>query len=552
MDDCRFDDLTRALARGRSRRQVLAGLVGGMAAGLTALRGADVGARAARNQPAGSPCTRLTECASLHCVDGVCCDTACTGQCESCATGACSPVSGAPAGKRPACPGSGDCAATCDGTTRNACTFLGSETVCAEPACADGVQTAFTCAGNGTCHPTTTSCGLFVCGDEGACLTTCVSDEDCVGEAFCADGICAGDKGLGELCANDASCQSGLCVDGVCCDGVCGDCEACNLPSSEGTCTPVADGATCGADSSCCGGACCASGQECIDGACQVPACLPPASFCSTADQCCQDEPTVCEDVPRCGDSAEGRCCRPVGSSCIAFSCECCGFSDCIDGVCVETCSGFGFECFVDDHCCDDLVCRDNTCREASSICLALSEICTSADQCCQDAPTLCEVIPQSAINDPQCCRARGGACTNRFTDCCGSDECIDGVCVAGCFGVGIECFVADHCCGGHCLNGICRDEACLAPGNFCSTADECCQDERTFCEDVPRCGDIGEDRCCRPVGGSCTGNNCACCGAATCQDGMCVDACIDFGLECFLDDHCCSGECDAGVCAQN
>jgi hypothetical protein len=369
MDQHRFDDLTRALALGRSRRQILKGLVGAMAAGLTALRGGQTGALAARNQPVGAPCARAGECASRFCVDGVCCDSSCTGQCESCATGTCSPVSGAPVGNRPACPGSGDCAATCDGQNRTACVFPGADVTCGAPQCAGDAQVTYACAGNGTCHPTTTSCGP---------------------------------------------------------------------------------------DAVCCAGSCCASGQECVEGTCQE----------------------------------------------------------------VE-------------------------------VCRVLTESCSSADQCCQDELTNCEVIPQSGNDGAQCCRPRGGSCAERFLDCCGTDECIDGVCVAGCFGFGLECFVDDHCCSGHCLSGICRDDACLGAGSFCSTVDECCQDEATFCEDVPRCGAVGENRCCRPVGGSCsgTGANCDCCGSAVCLDGTCVTSCNESGLECFLDDDCCSGSCVNNVC---
>ncbi|MDD5307170.1 MAG: kelch repeat-containing protein, partial [Deltaproteobacteria bacterium] len=41
------------------------------------------------------------------------------------------------------------------------------------------------------------------------------------------------------------NCGAEPCVDGFCCDDVCDECEACNLPGTEGTCYPVANGSPC-------------------------------------------------------------------------------------------------------------------------------------------------------------------------------------------------------------------------------------------------------------------------------------------------------------------
>jgi hypothetical protein len=44
----------------------------------------------------------------------------------------------------------------------------------------------------------------------------------------------------GEAATDAAACQSGFVADGVCCDRACGGvCEACDLASTKGTCTPV-------------------------------------------------------------------------------------------------------------------------------------------------------------------------------------------------------------------------------------------------------------------------------------------------------------------------
>ncbi|MGH2532327.1 MAG: hypothetical protein ACRDJW_08455 [Thermomicrobiales bacterium] len=342
MDEYQFDTLTKALATGKSRRAILKGLLGGFGSLAVFHR-----AEAARNQPPGTPCTRATECASFHCVDGVCCDSSCTGQCEACsAAGICTTVSGAPRGNRPACPGNGACAATCDGQNPNGCTFPGSDVVCGEPACVDGRQTTSACGGNGTCHPTTTSCGLFVCNPEGTvCRTTCSTNEDCVGQAHCADGVCQGDKGLGEPCRTADDCQHGHCVDDVCCISTCGECEACNVPGNEGFCGPAPDGVAC-KDGTCCGEVCLPTNADPINcGGCGVRC---------RVNETCRDGTCVCGEEGL--DCTPGFTCCPEGDSdrctctTTAFTdpttCERPGLDQCPTGTtpCVGT---TGFSCMV-------------------------------------------------------------------------------------------------------------------------------------------------------------------------------------------------------------
>src|SRR5690606_10265305 len=80
----------------------------------------------------------------------------------------------------------------------------------------------------------------------------------------CRAGICAPAGELGAACSSGAECASGYCVDGVCCDGACtGQCEACNVAGSLGTCSPVPAGdaprgarPACTSDGSVCGGSC--------------------------------------------------------------------------------------------------------------------------------------------------------------------------------------------------------------------------------------------------------------------------------------------------------
>ena len=81
----------------------------------------------------GAPCAQSSECASQHCVDGVCCNEACTALCKACdvgpSPGTCAQVaSGPPHGTRGACPGSGTCGAgACSAASATACAYPGDE-----------------------------------------------------------------------------------------------------------------------------------------------------------------------------------------------------------------------------------------------------------------------------------------------------------------------------------------------------------------------------------------------------------------------------------------
>src|SRR6185436_15180733 len=72
--------------------------------------------------PNGWPCSLDSECASAHCVEGLCCNTACTGSCVACGDGTCRPKAagescddGLFCTATDACDGSGSCQGT--GTT---------------------------------------------------------------------------------------------------------------------------------------------------------------------------------------------------------------------------------------------------------------------------------------------------------------------------------------------------------------------------------------------------------------------------------------------------
>jgi hypothetical protein len=156
-----------------------------------------------------SQCTRNEQCESDHCVDGLCCDLACEGQCQACDLpgfpGKCLPVGSVaePADPHPnqgvaprsACAGLVEgqktgCSGYCDGTKAAACTYPGDKAQRKEPTCADkegeaSVVTVYPCAGDGSSTEKASSCDGFRCADAHACKTSCVADADCITDHVC-------------------------------------------------------------------------------------------------------------------------------------------------------------------------------------------------------------------------------------------------------------------------------------------------------------------------------------------------------------------------------
>jgi hypothetical protein len=162
----------------------------------------------------GMACTVGDECASGHCVDGFCCDTACTGQCEWCGDSASPGVckanpAGAPRGSRAACNGEPACAGQCDGTKRDSCVAVPAKTECAPAMCSgDKRIPASACDGAGICTPgALEDCGSYTCDVNAAeCKRDCSRDPDCRAGFTCIDGRCdASDSGTGEDSGEDGA-----------------------------------------------------------------------------------------------------------------------------------------------------------------------------------------------------------------------------------------------------------------------------------------------------------------------------------------------------------
>ncbi|WP_394840333.1 hypothetical protein LVJ94_26000 [Pendulispora rubella] len=91
----------------------------------------------------------------------------------------------------------------------------------------------------------------------------------------------------GTVCTQANTCQSGYCVDGVCCNSACdGACQACNLPSAIGTCSPSSgdacdDGNACTRSDTCQSGTCTGTAMTCEKVACRTQgACVADAGAC--------------------------------------------------------------------------------------------------------------------------------------------------------------------------------------------------------------------------------------------------------------------------------
>jgi hypothetical protein len=196
----------------------------------------------------GVPCAANKECRSGACIDGVCCQSACTGACLACdvrgGEGRCLPVGD---GQDP----DGDCDedpvgtcghdGVCDG--RGACRRYAAGTQCAPGGCRDATErAASSCDGLGKCQPgTSRSCAPALCvGD--SCGTPCALHSDCQTGFYCDGGTCRTKRDQAASCTMNEQCGSGHCTEGVCCTTACTEkCYTCKGSGTVGTCTPVRD-----------------------------------------------------------------------------------------------------------------------------------------------------------------------------------------------------------------------------------------------------------------------------------------------------------------------
>jgi hypothetical protein len=237
---------------------------------------------------------------------------------------------------------------------------------------------------------------------------------------------------LASVCTATSQCTNGICIDGVCCNTTatsCGQCYACNVPGSVGTCTATSGG-------SCTDGNACTQTDTCQAGTCvgANPVTCAAADQCHVAGVCnpatgaCSNPPvangTACSDGNACtrSDSCQAGTCvgaNPVTCA-AADQCHVAGVCNPATGACSNPAAPNGTTCSDGNACTQVDTCQTGACVGASPV------TCTAADQChtagvCNPSTGTCS--NPSAPDGTTC--TDGNACTS-------NDTCSAGVCVAG------------------------------------------------------------------------------------------------------------------------
>ncbi|MEO1171896.1 MAG: hypothetical protein AAFX94_07565, partial [Myxococcota bacterium] len=123
----------------------------------------------------------------------------------------------------------------------------GGASICCESACSGECESCFaaeTGASDGACEPASagedpkSACTTgYVCdGSAVDCPESCTDDGDCAGTHYCNGGVCDLLEVTGTFCDRDAMCGTGVCADGFCCDSACDlACESCAAADTGGT-----------------------------------------------------------------------------------------------------------------------------------------------------------------------------------------------------------------------------------------------------------------------------------------------------------------------------
>ena len=196
----------------------------------------------------GASCTVGDECATGFCVDGNCCNVACTGACVSCSSpgrvGTCWPIDEGNEDPRSVCkvqdPPTCGTNGRCDG--KGGCATYPDETECTAPACVGPFyKPASLCRGGVCVAGAALSCFPFMCSGA-SCFAGCSSNADCASPSVCNNGSC-GLRPISASCSEDRECATGFCVMDICCTEACGGaCRSCSVPGQLGLCSPLPPG----------------------------------------------------------------------------------------------------------------------------------------------------------------------------------------------------------------------------------------------------------------------------------------------------------------------
>jgi hypothetical protein len=337
------------------------------------------------------------------------------------------------------------------------------------------------------CEPTTSSCWKNGEAPGGTDLSAAL---DLAGADLTPSGA-----PVGSQCSNNGDCATALCIDGYCCDQKCdGSCVACNLPGTEGTCTPVALGqsphhGSCGPDAMT---SCMRNGLCDGNGACQLwtntTVCKPSA--CNTGTNLFTP-PSTCD--------GKGACVTPTAITCAPYLCKdtvtCYASCTMTTGQCQSpnTCNSMscgpkplGAQCGTGTECastyCVDGVCCDGACTGQCEACVVGG----SSGHCLP--VTGAPIAPRTkCATDGTVC---GGACNGTNRAACAFPtntlSCATAVCSGNnaltkyiCNGAGACTSSAVTCgyyaCNPNVLPAACYAGDCMSAGAVCATGISCC-----------------------------------------------------------------------------
>ncbi|MBM4353600.1 MAG: hypothetical protein FJ109_07340, partial [Deltaproteobacteria bacterium] len=547
----------------------------------------------------GEACGGNNQCLSDFCVDGYCCNSACTDVCESCAIagfigtcslyakgtdpelecGTCDMCAGAnacepvPDGEDPFSQCVADDVGTCDQDGvcdgKGTCRLWAAGEICVAQFCADFTQyEADKCDGKGGCIDNgDTDCSPYLCDVDGInCRTHCTQDEHCIPQHWCNGNVCEPKKELGETCGGNNECKSGDCVDGYCCNEPCDlTCHSCAvLP---GTCLAFDQGTDPDDDCPLCyvcnGAAACVLSPEGTD---PTDDCLEdPVATCQLDGTCdgngacrlwvefevCQEQycangvqhfADLCDGLGTCNDGGSDKCspyvCDPDEYACLDMCVtndDCVGTHWCDVPVCVPKKE-------IGDLCIEDAECKSNHCADGyccNTACDGLCEACNIVDQegTCAFFGNLTD--PEDDCGTCRLCNG-GGACASVLEGLDPKGDCpafAKSTCQLNgwCDGAA-KCQMWEN-------DTICMPQSCL--GSQLTKAD--------YCDGAGLCVDSGATSCC-PY--KCWGTGCRsscssdfhCCTGNYCNGSACVPKKAD-GQACVSATECASNFCVDGYC---
>lgn len=456
----------------------------------------------------GKTCSATGDCLSNFCVDGYCCNNACTTDCQSCnLTGKLGTCSDVPAGTQ-----DGTCVApmwTCN--TLHDCDLLlgqncgNSDSACLSNFCADSV-----CC-NEACTAACKVCNLM--SSNGTCTNVPSGMPDnfpvgvCSGMNQC-DGMGTCKQTNGTMCTTNGQCFSGICADGYCCNMACSTtCNSCAVSGMLGSCVLVPAGndpdsdcamqstSTCGTTGSCNGSGACTlydANTECISASCSNGV---------------QQNQSKCNGTGMCVDAGTVTC-GTYGCGATTCKTSCMVDGDCASGNYCETmaCVGKksnGQACVTSNQCTSGF-CIDNIC--CSTACTGQCQVCGAGGTCgtlmngndTNSTPTCSTTMTCDASG--QCKKVNGQVCT-------GTNDCLSGNCVDG------------YCCNSMCTT---QCQGCGVPNslgmcvNLPLNTDD--TNAMTTCTGTKTCN--GSGQCKDKAGQPCSGGGT--CASGNCNNNMC------------------------------